>query len=72
MFRDVNEPSLSELLLFGLGLFKFYSSSARAELKDEPKNWARAHNKSSQAELVCKLALIFNFIYFIYEFNFLL
>jgi hypothetical protein len=28
--RDVNEPNLSEFLLFGLGLFKFYSSSSRA------------------------------------------
>ena len=36
------------------------------ELKDELKNraQARAHNKSSQVELIRKLALIFNLIYF--------
>ena len=46
--RGVNKPILSELPLFGLSLFKFYSSSSsnssrarartQAELKDEPKN----------------------------------
>ena len=29
--RGVNEPSLSELFLFGLGLFKFYSSSSLSQ-----------------------------------------
>jgi hypothetical protein len=29
--RGVNEPSLSELPLFGLSSFKFYSSSSRAQ-----------------------------------------
>jgi hypothetical protein len=48
LLKSVNEPSLNELPLFGLGLFKFFIR-ARVELKDEPKNQVRAHNESSQA-----------------------
>jgi hypothetical protein len=38
---------------------------AQAKLKDELKNraQAQAHNKSSRAELVCELTLIFNLIF---------
>ena len=51
-----------------LGLTCLNFTRARAELKDVSKNRARtqAHNKSSQAELVRELALIFNLIYLLY------
>jgi hypothetical protein len=39
-----------------------YLNFTRAELKDKPKNRARAHSKSSQTEPVRELALIFNLI----------
>jgi hypothetical protein len=54
-----------------MGLACLNFTRVRAELKDEPNNQARIHNKSSQAEPVHELALIFYFIYlFIINLNF--
>jgi hypothetical protein len=49
----------------GSACLNFIRAQARTELKDEPKNRARAqtYNKSSRAKPTRKLALIFNLIF---------
>jgi hypothetical protein len=62
-FKGVNELSLSEFSLFGSACLNFIRARARAELKGRAKNpRAQAHNKSSRAEPIRELALIFNLI----------